>query len=139
MLVARALKNSQLTDGETQVSYGTGHLNQSRQDPAARDTSGFHFPPRLAVEAVDKFCLPPASGKACHAAGPAEAGASARQAVFDLIAGNARVEVKGNTRNLIYQKRDDRKRPVGLIGREESESGSGGDCFAEFNASHISW
>jgi len=41
MLVAGALKNSQLTDGETHVSYGTGHLNQSLRDRAARDTIGF--------------------------------------------------------------------------------------------------
>ena len=39
--------------------------------------------------------------------------------VFDLIAGNAGLEVKGDTRNLIYQKRDQRKEAVGLIGREE--------------------
>jgi hypothetical protein len=56
--------------------------------------------------------------------------------VFDLIAGNARVEVKGNTRNLIYAKHDHRKQAVGFIGREESQSGSGGDRFAEFNGSH---
>jgi hypothetical protein len=56
--------------------------------------------------------------------------------VFDLIAGNARLEVKGDTRNLIYAKRDHRKKAVGLIGREESQSGSGGDRFAEFDGSH---
>jgi hypothetical protein len=45
--VARALKNSQLADGETHVGYGNGHLNQSQHDPAARDTIGVHFVPRL--------------------------------------------------------------------------------------------
>ena len=54
----------------------------------------------------------------------------------DLIAGNTRFEVKGNTRNLIYVKRDHSKQAVGFIGREESQSGSGGNCFAEFNVSH---
>ena len=73
MLVARSLENSQLADGETHVSYGTGHLNQSRRDRAARDTSGFHPLPQLLGESVDEFFLPPASDKACHAAGPAEA------------------------------------------------------------------
>jgi hypothetical protein len=56
--------------------------------------------------------------------------------VLDLIAGNAGLEVKGDTRNLIYAKRDHRKMAVGLIGREESQSGSGWNCFAEFNGSH---
>jgi hypothetical protein len=53
MLVARALKNSQLTDGETHVSYGTGHLNQSLHDQAARDTSGVHSVLRLLGESVN--------------------------------------------------------------------------------------
>jgi hypothetical protein len=52
--------------------------------------------------------------------------------VFDLVAGNAGLEVKGDTRNLIYPKRDDRKKAIGLIGREESQSRSGRDRFAEF-------
>ena len=56
--------------------------------------------------------------------------------VFDFIAGNAGLEVKGDTRNPIYAKRDHRKMAVGLIGREESQSGSGWNCFAEFNGSH---
>jgi hypothetical protein len=56
--------------------------------------------------------------------------------VFDLIAGNAGLEVKGGTRNLIYAKRDHRKMAVRLVGREESQSGSGGNCFAEFNRRH---
>ena len=56
--------------------------------------------------------------------------------VFDLIAGNAGAEVKHDARNLIHQKRDHRKKAVGLIGREESQSGSGGDRFAEFDGSH---
>ena len=43
MLVARALKNSQLADGETHVSYGTAHLNQTLRDQAAKGTSDFHF------------------------------------------------------------------------------------------------
>jgi hypothetical protein len=42
MLVARALENSQLAAGETHVSYGSGHLKQSRRDPDARDTIGVH-------------------------------------------------------------------------------------------------
>jgi hypothetical protein len=42
MLVARALKNSQLIDGEFHVSYGTGHLNQSLRARAAKDTIGLH-------------------------------------------------------------------------------------------------
>jgi hypothetical protein len=67
------LKNSQLTDGETHVSYGTGHLNQSRLDRAARGTIDLHSLPRSPRESVNASCLPPASGKACHAAGPAEA------------------------------------------------------------------
>jgi hypothetical protein len=58
MLVARALKNSQLADGETHVSYGTGHLNQSLPDPAARDTIGLHPLPQLEGESVSEFCLP---------------------------------------------------------------------------------
>jgi hypothetical protein len=60
MLVARALKNSQLIrqlPGETHVSYGTGHVNQSRRDPAARGTSGLHLFPQLAGESVNAFCL----------------------------------------------------------------------------------
>ena len=73
MLIAHALKNSQLIDGEIHVSYGTGHLNQSLRDQAARDTNGVHPLPQLEGESVNEFCLPPASGKACHAAGPAEA------------------------------------------------------------------
>ena len=40
--------------------------------------------------------------------------------VFNLVAGNAGLEVKGDTRNLIYAKRDHRKKAVGLIGREKS-------------------
>ena len=56
--------------------------------------------------------------------------------VFDLIAGNAGLEVKADTRNLIYAKRDHRKEAVGPIGREQSQSRSGGNCFAEFNGSH---
>jgi hypothetical protein len=75
MLVARALENSQLVHGETHVSYGTGHLNQSRRDRAAKDTIGCYLHlPQLAGESVSASCLPPASGKACHVAGPAEAG-----------------------------------------------------------------
>jgi hypothetical protein len=58
MLVARALKNSQLADGETHVSYGTGHLNQSRRDPAARDTIGVHSVLQLIGESVNEFCFP---------------------------------------------------------------------------------
>ena len=46
--------------------------------------------------------------------------------VFDLIAGDTGLEVKGDTRNLIYTERDHRKQAVGLIGREESQAGSGG-------------
>jgi len=40
--------------------------------------------------------------------------------VFGLVAGNARLEVKSDTRNLIYAKRDHRKNAVGLISTEES-------------------
>jgi hypothetical protein len=42
MLVARALKNSPLTDGESNVIYGTGHQNQILPGPAARGTIGLH-------------------------------------------------------------------------------------------------
>jgi hypothetical protein len=49
MLVARALKNSQLADGETHVSYGTGHLNQTLRDHAAKDTIGLHLLPHWQV------------------------------------------------------------------------------------------
>ncbi len=56
--------------------------------------------------------------------------------VFDLIAGNVGLEVTGDTRNLVHQKRDDRKQPVGLIDREESRSRCRRDCFAEFNGPH---
>ena len=66
MLVARAFKNSQPTDGESRVIYGTGH-------PAARGTIGFRPLPQLEDEPANEFCLAPASGKACHAAGPADA------------------------------------------------------------------
>jgi hypothetical protein len=52
--------------------------------------------------------------------------------VFDLVGGDAGLEVEGVTRNLIYTKRDHRKQAVGLIGREESRLGSSGDRFAEF-------
>jgi hypothetical protein len=58
--------------------------------------------------------------------------------VFDLIAGNAGPEVWHDARNLIRQKRDHRKVALGFIRREEGQSGSGGDCFAEFNGSHQS-
>jgi hypothetical protein len=85
MLVARALKNSQLADGETRVSYRTGHLNQTRRDPAARDTIGVHSVLQLIGESVNEFCLPPASDKP-----------SARQAVLDLVGGNASLDVKCN-------------------------------------------
>jgi hypothetical protein len=84
MLGARASKNSQLTDGETHVSCGTGHLNQSVRNRDAKDTSGVHALPQLEGESVSEFCLPPASGKP-----------SARQAVFDLE-GNAGLEIKCN-------------------------------------------
>ena len=40
--------------------------------------------------------------------------------VFDLIAGNAGLEIQGDTRNLIYPKRDDCKEAIRLvIGEEE--------------------
>ena len=58
--------------------------------------------------------------------------------VLDLVARNAGLEVKGDTRNLIYPKRDHRKKAVGLIGREESQPGSRGEWFAKFNGSHQS-
>ena len=56
--------------------------------------------------------------------------------VFNLVAGTTGLEVKGDTRNLIHQERDDRKMAAGFIGREERQSGSGGNCFAEFNGPH---
>jgi hypothetical protein len=59
--------------------------------------------------------------------------------VFDLVAGDTALEVKGDARNLVYPKRDDRKKTVRLISREETQPGSGGDCFAEFNRSYVSW
>ena len=46
--------------------------------------------------------------------------------IFDLVAGNAGLEIKGDTRNLIYQERDHREDAVGLIVREKSESSAGG-------------
>ena len=107
MLVARALKNSQLADGESHVSYGTGHLNQSLRDRAARDTIGVHSLPQLAGESVSASCLPPASGKP-----------SARQAVFDLVGRNAGLEIKCNARGFIHPKFNDGKEAVGLIVRE---------------------
>ena len=58
MLVARAVKNSQLADGETHASYGTGHLNQSLRDRAAKDTTGVHSVPESAGESVNAFCRP---------------------------------------------------------------------------------
>ena len=48
--------------------------------------------------------------------------------VFDLIARNAGFEVKHDPRNLIHQERDHRKIAVGFVGREESQSGSGGNA-----------
>jgi hypothetical protein len=45
--------------------------------------------------------------------------------VFDLVAGNTCLEVKGDTRNVIDQERDHRKKTVGLVSREESQSGAG--------------
>jgi hypothetical protein len=33
-------------------------LNQSRRDPAAKDTIGLHPPPQSADESVSEFCLP---------------------------------------------------------------------------------
>ena len=39
--------------------------------------------------------------------------------VFDLVAGEAGFEVKGNTRNLIDQERDHRKKTLGLVIRKE--------------------
>jgi hypothetical protein len=45
----------------------------SGRDRAARDTSSLHPLPQLEGESVNAFCFPPASGKACHGAGPAEA------------------------------------------------------------------
>ena len=92
--------------------------NQSLRGPDARDTSGFHFPPRLAGEAVNAFCLPPASGKACHAAGPAEAD-PARQAVFDMIGRNAGLKRECDTRGFILPKFDDREEALGLVIREK--------------------
>ena len=60
MLVARALKDGQLVDGETHVSYGTGHLNQSLHDPAARGTIDVSSLPQLEGESINAFCfLPP--------------------------------------------------------------------------------
>jgi hypothetical protein len=61
MLVARALKNSQVIrplPDEILVTYGTGHLNQSRRDRAARDTIGLDASPQLEGEAVNAFFLP---------------------------------------------------------------------------------
>jgi len=46
--------------------------------------------------------------------------------VFDLVGGNAGLELKCDTRNLIYQERDHCEEAVGLIVREESESSAGG-------------
>ena len=46
--------------------------------------------------------------------------------VFGLVAGNTGLEIKGDTRNLIYQERDHREEAVGLIVREKSESSAGG-------------
>jgi hypothetical protein len=57
MLVARALKNSQLTDGESHVIYGTGHQNQSLPGRAAKDTIDVRWP-RLADGLANAFCLP---------------------------------------------------------------------------------
>jgi hypothetical protein len=107
MLVARALKNSQLADCETHVSYGTGHLNQSRQDPAARDTIDVRWP-QLADGSVNEFCLLPAYGQP-----------SARQAVIDLIGRNAGVKLECNARGFIHAKFDDGKEAVRLVSREE--------------------
>jgi hypothetical protein len=67
MLVARALKNSQLIrqlPDETHVSYGTGHLNQSLRDRDARGTIGIHSVPQLRGESVDEFCLPQVASNA---------------------------------------------------------------------------
>jgi hypothetical protein len=55
--------------------------NQSRPGRAVKGTSGFHCPPRLGGEAINEFCLPPASAKP-----------TARQAVFNLVGGDAGLE-----------------------------------------------
>src|SRR5258708_3848304 len=58
MLVARASKNGQLTNGESHVIYGTGHQNQSPRDRGATDTIGLHPLPQLEGESVGEVCLP---------------------------------------------------------------------------------
>jgi hypothetical protein len=77
-------------------------FNQSRHDPAARDTSGVHSVLQLIGESVNEFCLPPASGK------------PSRQAVFDLIGRNAGLELKGNARGCIHPELNDCEEVVGL-------------------------
>jgi hypothetical protein len=117
MLVARALKNSQLIrqlPDESHVIYGTGHLNQSLRDRAAKDTIGLHALPRSARESVNASCLPPASGKP-----------SARQAVFDLVGRNAGLELKCNARGCIQPEFDDGEKALGLLVGEKSESSVG--------------
>jgi hypothetical protein len=55
MLVARALKNSQLADGEPMLVMRP-ELKSNRRDRGARDTIA--PPPQLADESVNAFCLP---------------------------------------------------------------------------------
>jgi hypothetical protein len=52
------------------------------------------------------------------------------------MGGDAGLQVKGDTQYLVHQKRDHRKKAVGLISREESQLGYEGDRFAEFNRRH---
>ena len=78
--------------------------NQSLRGPDARDTIGLPLLPQLEGESVSEFCLPPASGKP-----------SARQAVFDLIGGNASLKREGHARGFIHPKFDGGEEAVGLV------------------------
>ena len=58
--------------------------------------------------------------------------------VFDLVTGNAGLELKCDARGCIHPELNDGKETVGLIVREESESSSGRQSFAKGDGAHPS-
>ena len=56
--------------------------------------------------------------------------------VFDLVAGNAGLEVKCNARGCIHPELNDREEAIGLIVTEKSVSSSGRQSFAKGNGAH---
>jgi hypothetical protein len=74
---------------------------------------------QFSAESVNEFCLPPASGKACHAAGPVEADLRRGKPSPTWVSRNASLEIKCNARRFIHPELDDREEAVGFVVREK--------------------